>query len=67
MHALALALAADGVDANQMKPVVALVLMTGLTQVISIEATLGVTSGHEEAVKFVNQLIDRLEPATKTG
>jgi TetR/AcrR family transcriptional regulator len=67
LEALALALAADEVSAEQMKPVVALVLMTGLTQVMSIEATLGVTAGHEEAVEFVNQLIDRFEPADQLG
>ena len=67
LQALASAMAADGISADRMQPVVAMVLMTGLTQVLSIEATLGVTAGHDEAVEFVNQLIDQLEPTTPSG
>lgn len=62
LSALTAALDADGVTDDQMPPVVALLLMTGLAQVLSLERELGVTVGHDETLDFVRQLIDRLEP-----
>lgn len=56
---LAAALAASG--ATGVPPVVALLLMTGLSQVLALEQELGVTTGHAEAVAFVEQVIDDLE------
>jgi len=51
-------------DTGALPPVVALLLMTGLTQVLSLERALGVTAGHDEALAFVARVIDRLEPPT---
>jgi hypothetical protein len=41
---------------------VALLLMTGLSQVLSLERGLGVTAGHDATTLFVQGVIDRLEP-----
>jgi AcrR family transcriptional regulator len=51
----------------EMPPVVALLLMTGIAQVLALEGALGVTTGHDTTVEFIEQAIARLEvqPATK--
>lgn len=61
LDAIASALEADGVAPGRLPPVVALLLMTGLSQVLSLERALGVTSGHDETVAFVTGLISDLE------
>ncbi|MGB7053092.1 MAG: helix-turn-helix domain-containing protein [Acidimicrobiales bacterium] len=66
LEALATALAVDGVPEREMPPIVALLMMTGLAQVLSIEQALGVTAGHEATTSFVDRLIGRLEPATSS-
>ncbi|HXX90056.1 MAG TPA: TetR/AcrR family transcriptional regulator [Acidimicrobiales bacterium] len=48
-------------------PVAALVLMTGLTQVLSLERALGVTTGHDETLAFVERLIDTLAAPSAGG
>ena len=62
LEAMARSLAGHGITADRLPPVAALLLMTGLTQVLSLERALGVTAGHDEALAFVTDLIDRLEP-----
>ena len=62
LAALTAALEADGITAEQLPPTAALLLMTGLTQVLSLERVLGVTAGHGTTVAFVQSVIDRLEP-----
>ena len=47
LEALTAALAADGVAADQLPPIVALLMMTGLSQVLALEDALGVTAGHD--------------------
>jgi AcrR family transcriptional regulator len=59
--ALASALAAGGITEDELPPVAALLLMTGLTQVLAIEQALGVTAGHDDAVAFVERAIARIE------
>jgi AcrR family transcriptional regulator len=61
--ALAAALEAGGVSSEQLPPMVALLLLTGLSQVLTLEEGLGVTSGHEDTLAFVEKALDRLEPA----
>jgi AcrR family transcriptional regulator len=61
LRAITAALEASRVPAGQLPPVVALLLMTGLSQVLSLEDALGMNAGHEETVAFVSALIDRLE------
>jgi AcrR family transcriptional regulator len=67
VEALSSALEAAAVSAHRLPPIVALLLMTGLTQVVSLERTLGVTAGHDETISFVTALIDRLEVASSRG
>jgi TetR/AcrR family transcriptional regulator len=62
LQALTTALEADDVGETDFPPIIALMLMTGLSQVLSIERALGVTAGHEEALAFVAGVLDRLEP-----
>jgi hypothetical protein len=42
-------------------PVVALLLTTGLSQVIALERSLGVTTGHDVTIEFVERTIAELE------
>jgi AcrR family transcriptional regulator len=55
------ALAGSGIEDDQLPAVVALLTMTGLAQVLALEDTLGVTSGHDRTVEFVEREIARLE------
>src|SRR6202046_3553798 len=59
--ALTAALESAGIPRDQLPPVAALLLMTGLTQVLSLERVLGVTAGHDATVAFVQSVIDQLE------
>ena len=59
--ALGDALAAAGVDADELPPEAALLVATGLAQVLGIEQALGVSAGHAAAVDFVELAIERLE------
>ena len=62
LDALSAALAAAGVRPEQMPPTAALLLMTGLSQVLAIEQALGVTAGHDATVAFIERAIDQLDP-----
>ncbi|HVC69355.1 MAG TPA: TetR/AcrR family transcriptional regulator [Acidimicrobiales bacterium] len=61
LRAMNSALAVSEVPADTLPPVVALLLMTGLSQVLSLERSLGVVAGHDETIEFVIDLIDRLD------
>jgi AcrR family transcriptional regulator len=63
LEALTGALADAGVTDDQVPPVVALLVMTGLSQVLSIEQAIGLTAGHQSTLDFVDAAIGRLEPA----
>ena len=67
LDALTAALAADGITPEQLPPIVAMLMMTGLSQVLALEEALGVTAGHDATVSFVQSVIDRLEPMTREG
>jgi len=67
LEALTAALAADGITAEQLPPIVALLLMTGISQILALEDALGVTAGHDATVSFVEGVIDRLEPVRGGG
>lgn len=62
LQALDTALGADGLGESDIPPIVVLMLMTGLSQVLSLERALGVIAGHDEALAFVAGVLDRLEP-----
>ena len=59
--ALTNALDAAGVDKRQMPPIAALLLMTGLGQVLGLERALGVTTGHDATVSFIERAISQLD------
>jgi AcrR family transcriptional regulator len=61
LGALARALGAHE-ETRDLPPEAVLLLMTGLTQVLSLERALGVTVGHAETLAFVERAVDRLEP-----
>jgi AcrR family transcriptional regulator len=61
LDAISQALVADGVGEEQMPPIVALLLMTGLSQVLALEQALGVVTGHDTTFDFVDAAIARLE------
>jgi AcrR family transcriptional regulator len=60
LEALTTALAAEGVTPDQVPPVAALLLMTGVAQVLSLEQALGVTAGHDATIAFVEGAIAQL-------
>jgi AcrR family transcriptional regulator len=59
--ALTAALQAAGIPSDQLPPIAALLLMTGLSQVLSLERVLGVTAGHDATVSYIQRVIDELE------
>ena len=61
IEAVGTALAAHGIDGEQLPPIVAQLLMTGLAQVLGLEELLGVTAGHEDTLAFVERVISQLE------
>jgi AcrR family transcriptional regulator len=63
LDAVTAALARLGIREEELPPIVALLMMTGLTQVLSLEEALGVTAGHDVTRAFIEQLIARVEPA----
>ena len=72
LEALAKALGAAGIDEATLPPFVALLLMEGLPQVLGLEQMIGVTSGHDETVAFVEKTLAQLDrtgatPATRSG
>ncbi len=57
LQAVAAALAAIGITEDRLPPIVALLVMTGLSQVMSLEDALGVTSGHDTTRAFVERYL----------
>ena len=62
LRAVSAALTARGITEDQLPPVVALLIITGVSQVLALEDALGVTAGHDATRSFVKQAIDRTEP-----
>jgi AcrR family transcriptional regulator len=61
LSAIAAILSEYGVSPDTCPPVVVLLAMTGVTQVMALEAALGVTQGHSEMLDFVDGWIDETE------
>ena len=61
LEAVTAALAEHGIPEDQLPPIVALLMMTGLSQVMALEDALGVTTGHDTTREFVERAIDQLE------
>lgn len=57
LEAVSAALAESGAADHQLPPIVALLMMTGLSQVLALEQALGITLGHEETEHFVEQAL----------
>ena len=64
LEAVARALEAIGVSDEALPPIAALLLMTGVTQVLALEDALGVTAGHDTTRSFIERTIDRVEDLT---
>lgn len=63
VDALSTALARHDISEDQLPPIVALLMMTGLSQVLALEDALGVTAGHDTTAEFIERTIAELERA----
>jgi TetR/AcrR family transcriptional regulator len=63
LEAVTAALGAIGITADELPPIVALLMMTGLSQVMALEDALGVIAGHDTTRAFIEQAIARVEPS----
>ena len=61
VEAVSAAFARHGVSEDQMPPIVALLMMTGLSQVLALEGALGVNADHDTTLEFVERAIAALE------
>jgi len=61
LDGLARVLDGAGISAEVCPPVVALQAITGITQVIALEEALGIRTGHDETLAFVERHIEQLE------
>ena len=59
--AVASALQRYGTSVDELPPLVAIVLMMGVSQLLVIEQTLGMSAGHAETVAIVERYLRRLE------
>jgi AcrR family transcriptional regulator len=66
LQALGPALEAAGVDADQLPPIAALLLMTGLGQILGLENALGITTGHDDTVAFIERTVDQMASSPTT-
>jgi TetR/AcrR family transcriptional regulator len=64
VEALTRSLAARGITAEELPPIVAHLTITGLAQILALEKALGVTAGHDATLAFVTRALARLEPPT---
>jgi len=61
LEAINRALAANGISREACPPVALLLAMTGVSQTMAIERSLGVTVGHEEMLALVDRYLGQLE------
>ena len=45
-------------------PIVALLMMTGVSQVLALEDALGMTAGHDVTRSFIERTIARVDPTS---
>jgi AcrR family transcriptional regulator len=62
VEALTTTLTERGIAAEEMPPIAAHLLLTGLAQILALERALGVTAGHDATLEFVDHALSRLEP-----
>jgi AcrR family transcriptional regulator len=58
LNAVTAALAALGITEAELPPIVALLMMTGVSQVMALEGAIGVTSGHDTTRAFIERYLD---------
>ncbi len=61
LEAVTAALRTLGVAEDDLPPIVALLMITGLSQVLALEDALGVTAGHDTTRAFVERTIARVD------
>ena len=61
LDAVTAALAARGVTEERLPPIAALLLMTGLSQLMALEGAIRVTDGHEDTLAYVERAICDLD------
>jgi AcrR family transcriptional regulator len=64
LDAIAAILEEQGIPRETCPPIVVLLAMTGVSQIMALEATLGMTAGHAEMIDFVERWIDQAERPT---
>ena len=64
LEALSAVLATERISEVGMPPSAVLLLLTGVTQVMGIERGLGMTTGHKETVRFIEQAIAQLDSSS---
>jgi AcrR family transcriptional regulator len=62
LEAVTTAMNALGVTEDELPPIAALLMMTGLSQVLALEDALGVTAGHDTTRSFIERAISALDP-----
>jgi AcrR family transcriptional regulator len=67
VEAVRRALARHDIPEDELPPVVALMAMTGISQVLALEGALGVTTGHRTTIEFVERAITALEARSAAG
>ena len=68
VQAMGAALARQGLPQDRLPPIVAVLTVTGLSQVLALEGALGVTAGHDETVEFIERTITELDrPPERSG
>jgi AcrR family transcriptional regulator len=58
---------AKGIDTEQFPPIMVMVLITGVSQILAMEETLGMTAGHAETRAAVSRYLDSLDGRPDRG
>ena len=64
LEAVTAALGALGVTEDEFPPIVALLMMTGLSQVLALEAALGIDAGHDATRSFIERAVAGVDPTS---
>jgi TetR/AcrR family transcriptional regulator, regulator of autoinduction and epiphytic fitness len=53
-----------GISEDELPPIVALLMMTGLSQVLAPEDALGLTAGHDTIRSYIERTLVRVDPSS---
>jgi AcrR family transcriptional regulator len=67
LQAVRAALAHHNIPEYQLPPIVALLALTGISQILALEEALGVTTGHDTTIDFIQNTITKLEHPPDAG